>query len=65
MKIGLDIMGGDFAPKQQFLGAIEACKALAAEQKVSAYWRSGCRPCPFFTKIILALIISSSFIQPK
>ena len=34
MKIGLDIMGGDFAPKAAVLGAIEAQKALSAEQKL-------------------------------
>ncbi|HTE01705.1 MAG TPA: phosphate acyltransferase PlsX [Mucilaginibacter sp.] len=32
MKIGLDIMGGDFAPKATVLGAIEACKTLSAGQ---------------------------------
>jgi len=32
MKIGLDIMGGDFAPKSVVLGAIEAQKALSADQ---------------------------------
>ena len=34
MKIGLDIMGGDFAPKAIVLGAIEACKALSAGQQL-------------------------------
>ena len=34
MKIGLDIMGGDFAPKAAVLGAIEAYKALPNEQKL-------------------------------
>jgi glycerol-3-phosphate acyltransferase PlsX len=34
MKIGLDIMGGDFAPKATVLGAIEACKALPEDQKL-------------------------------
>jgi glycerol-3-phosphate acyltransferase PlsX len=34
MKIGLDIMGGDFAPKAAVLGAIEAYKALPGEQKL-------------------------------
>jgi len=34
MKIGLDIMGGDFAPKAAVLGAIEAQKALSADQKL-------------------------------
>ncbi|MEO8794747.1 MAG: phosphate acyltransferase PlsX [Daejeonella sp.] len=34
MKIGLDIMGGDFAPKATVLGAIEAQKALSADQKI-------------------------------
>ena len=32
MKIGLDIMGGDFAPKAAVLGAIEAFKVLPAGQ---------------------------------
>ncbi|MES3019734.1 MAG: phosphate acyltransferase PlsX [Bacteroidota bacterium] len=34
MKIGLDIMGGDFAPKATVLGAIEAQKALLPSQKI-------------------------------
>jgi len=34
MKIGLDIMGGDFAPKATILGAIEACKALSSDHKL-------------------------------
>ncbi len=34
MKIGLDIMGGDFAPKAAVLGAIEAQKGLSADQKL-------------------------------
>jgi len=34
MKIGLDIMGGDFAPKAIVLGAIAACKALSDNQKL-------------------------------
>lgn len=34
MKIGLDTMGGDFAPKAAVLGAIAAYKALPADQKV-------------------------------
>jgi glycerol-3-phosphate acyltransferase PlsX len=34
MKIGLDIMGGDFAPKATVLGAIAACKALSTDQKL-------------------------------
>jgi phosphate acyltransferase len=34
MKIGLDIMGGDFAPKAPVLGAISACKALSPGQKL-------------------------------
>ncbi len=34
MKIGLDIMGGDFAPKATVLGAIEAQKALLPNQKI-------------------------------
>ncbi|WP_158825560.1 phosphate acyltransferase PlsX [Mucilaginibacter lacusdianchii] len=34
MKIGLDIMGGDYAPKAAVLGAIEAYKALPEEQKL-------------------------------
>jgi glycerol-3-phosphate acyltransferase PlsX len=32
MKIGLDIMGGDYAPKATVLGAIAALKALSANQ---------------------------------
>ncbi|MET3978123.1 glycerol-3-phosphate acyltransferase PlsX [Mucilaginibacter sp. UYP25] len=34
MKIGLDIMGGDYAPKAAVLGAIEAYKVLTAGQKL-------------------------------
>lgn len=34
MKIGLDIMGGDYAPKAAVLGAIEAYKALPEQQKL-------------------------------
>jgi glycerol-3-phosphate acyltransferase PlsX len=34
MKIGLDIMGGDYAPKAAVLGAIEAYKALPAGQEL-------------------------------
>jgi glycerol-3-phosphate acyltransferase PlsX len=34
MKIGLDVMGGDYAPKATVLGAIEAYKVLAADQKL-------------------------------
>lgn len=34
MKIGLDIMGGDFAPRATVLGALAAQKALSADQKI-------------------------------
>lgn len=34
MKIGLDIMGGDFAPKATVLGAIAAQKSLSADQTI-------------------------------
>ncbi|WP_342646782.1 phosphate acyltransferase PlsX [Mucilaginibacter sp. CSA2-8R] len=34
MKIGLDIMGGDYAPKAAVLGAVEAYKALPEQQKL-------------------------------
>jgi glycerol-3-phosphate acyltransferase PlsX len=34
MRIGLDIMGGDYAPKATVLGAIAAHKALSADQKL-------------------------------
>ncbi|MDB5013023.1 MAG: plsX [Daejeonella sp.] len=34
MKIGLDIMGGDYAPKATVLGAIAASKALSPDQKI-------------------------------
>jgi glycerol-3-phosphate acyltransferase PlsX len=34
MKIGLDIMGGDYAPKATVLGAIAAYDALSANQKL-------------------------------
>ncbi len=34
MKIGLDIMGGDYAPKATVLGAIEARKVLSADHQL-------------------------------
>jgi glycerol-3-phosphate acyltransferase PlsX len=34
MKIGLDMMGGDFAPGATVLGAIEAYKALSSDQRL-------------------------------
>ncbi len=34
MKIGLDIMGGDFAPQATILGAIAAYKSLSADQQL-------------------------------
>ncbi|WP_270088267.1 phosphate acyltransferase PlsX [Sphingobacterium sp. SYP-B4668] len=34
MKIGLDILGGDFAPESAILGAIETQKVLPAEQRI-------------------------------
>ena len=34
MKIGLDIMGGDYAPRAAVLGAVLACKTLPADQKI-------------------------------
>ncbi|TZF85587.1 phosphate acyltransferase PlsX (plasmid) [Pedobacter sp. BS3] len=34
MKIGLDIMGGDYAPKATVLGAISAYKALSDQEKI-------------------------------
>lgn len=34
MKIGLDIMGGDFAPRAAVLGAIEAQKTLSPDQRI-------------------------------
>ncbi|EFK57215.1 phosphate acyltransferase PlsX [Sphingobacterium spiritivorum] len=34
MKIGLDILGGDFAPESTILGAIEAQKVLPTEQRI-------------------------------
>ena len=34
MKIGIDIMGGDFAPESAVLGAIEAYKILPEHQKI-------------------------------
>jgi glycerol-3-phosphate acyltransferase PlsX len=34
MRIGLDVMGGDFAPKAAVLGAIEAFKILPSDQKL-------------------------------
>ncbi len=34
MRIGLDLMGGDFAPKAAVLGAIASQKALSVDQKI-------------------------------
>lgn len=34
MKIGLDILGGDYAPKATILGAIEAQQLLSEDQKL-------------------------------
>ena len=34
MRIGLDIMGGDYAPNAVVLGAIEACKSLSPGQTI-------------------------------
>ena len=34
MRIGLDIMGGDYAPNAIVLGAIEACKSLLPGQTI-------------------------------
>jgi glycerol-3-phosphate acyltransferase PlsX len=43
MKIGLDIMGGDYAPKATVLGAIEAYKTLSADQKLVLIGDKGLR----------------------
>ena len=34
MRIGIDIMGGDYAPKRTIEGAILALKELSAEDKI-------------------------------
>ena len=34
MKIGLDVLGGDYAPNSTILGAIEAQKILSADQRI-------------------------------
>ena len=49
MKIGLDIMGGDFAPKAAVLGAIEAQKALSADQKLVLFGDKN-QALPFITE---------------
>lgn len=49
MKIGLDIMGGDFAPKAAVLGAIEAQKALSADQKLVLFGDEN-QALPFITE---------------
>lgn len=49
MKIGLDIMGGDFAPKAAVLGAIEAQKALSAGQKLVLFGDKN-QALPFITE---------------
>ena len=37
MRIGIDAMGGDFAPKSAVLGALKACEALAGKATVVLY----------------------------
>jgi phosphate acyltransferase len=49
MKIGLDIMGGDFAPKAAVLGAIEAQKAFSADQKLVLFGDKN-QALPFITE---------------
>ncbi|SDL89597.1 glycerol-3-phosphate acyltransferase PlsX [Daejeonella rubra] len=49
MKIGLDIMGGDFAPKAAVLGAIAAQKALSADQKIVLFGDKA-QALPFLTE---------------
>ncbi|MFZ4100708.1 MAG: phosphate acyltransferase PlsX [Sphingobacterium thalpophilum] len=49
MKIGLDIMGGDFAPKTAVLGALEAQKALSANQKLVLFGDKN-QALPFITE---------------
>jgi glycerol-3-phosphate acyltransferase PlsX len=49
MKIGLDIMGGDFAPKAAVLGALEAQKALSANQKLVLFGDKN-QALPFITE---------------
>ena len=34
MKIGLDVLGGDYAPNSTILGAIEAQKVLKSDQRI-------------------------------
>ena len=49
MKIGLDIMGGDFAPKTAVLGALKARKALSANQKLVLFGDKN-QALPFITE---------------
>jgi glycerol-3-phosphate acyltransferase PlsX len=49
MKIGLDIMGGDFAPKTAVLGALEAQKSLSANQKLVLFGDKN-QALPFITE---------------
>ncbi len=49
MKIGLDIMGGDFAPKTAVLGALEALKSLSANQKLVLFGDKN-QALPFITE---------------
>ena len=49
MKIGLDIMGGDFAPKAAVLGAIAAQKTLSANQTIVLFGDKT-QALPFFTE---------------
>src|SRR5690606_41856166 len=37
MKIGLDVLGGDFAPKSTIQGAIEAQKMLQNDQQIGLF----------------------------
>lgn len=40
MKIGLDVLGGDYAPNSTIFGAIEAQKNTQRRSTSSSYWRS-------------------------
>lgn len=40
MKIGLDILGGDYAPKATITGAIEAQKQLTGDQKIVLFGKT-------------------------
>jgi len=44
MKIGIDVMGGDFAPESIIEGALDSLQHLSAGDELCYDWRSRCHP---------------------